>query len=127
MSMIATNKLEKSNHLKFLLSQLWLGRTDIALEYLHTQVTVRNQDKWSELIGYLEKHQSEIINYNQRRRAGKTIGSGRMEKGVDLTVGRRQKKKGMSWSPLSSRALSLLRIVELNGQWQQLWFPSQAI
>lgn len=56
---------------------------------------VRNPEKWSELIGYLEKHQSEIINYNRRRLVGKTIGSGRMEKGVDLTVGRRQKKKAL--------------------------------
>jgi len=54
------------------------------------------RNKWSELIGYLEKHYSEIINYNRRRRAGRTI------------------------------ALSLLRIVELNRQWQQLWFPAQA-
>ncbi len=97
----------------------------VALKYLRTQVRVRHQEKWSELIGYLEKHQSEIINYNRRRLVGKTIGSGRMEKGVDLTVGRRQKQKAMSWSPLGSRALSLLRIVELNGKWQQLWFPAQ--
>lgn len=74
------------------------------------------------MIGYLEKHQAEIINYNRRRRVGKTIDSGRMEKGVDLTVGRRQKKKGMSWRPQGSRSLSLLKE---NRQWQQLWFPAQ--
>ncbi|MDV2997212.1 MAG: hypothetical protein N4J56_006917 [Chroococcidiopsis sp. SAG 2025] len=79
-----------------------------------------------ELIGYLEKHQLEIINYECRRRAGKTIGSGRMEKAVDLTVGQRQKNKGMSWRPNGSRALSLLKVAELNGQWQQLWFPALA-
>ena len=124
MSMIAMNKAEKTRHLKFLIPQLWLGLVDNALEYLRTQVTVRNQEKWSELVGYLEKHDSEIINYNRRRLAGKTIGSGRMEKGVDLTVGRRQKKKAMSWRPLGSKALSLLRIAELNSQWQQLWFPA---
>jgi hypothetical protein len=78
-----------------------------------------------ELSGYLEKHYSEIINYERRSRAGRTIGSGRMEKGVDLTVGQRQKNKGMSWSHLGSRALSLLKVAELNGQWQQLWFPAQ--
>jgi hypothetical protein len=60
-------------------------------------VTVRNQEKWSELVGYLEKHDSEIINYNRHRLAGKTIGTGTNGKGVDLTVGRRQKKKAMSW------------------------------
>jgi len=126
MSMIAVNKLEKAKHLKFLLSQLWQGNTAMALEYLKQQVNAKNLDKWHELISYLEKHQLEIINYDRRSRAGKTIGSGRVERGVDLTVGRRQKNKGMSWSRLGSRALSLLKVVELNGQWQQLWFPALA-
>lgn len=124
MSMIAANKLEKAQHLKFLFSQLWQGNTASVLEYLKHQVQARNLDKWQELIRYLEKHQPEIINYKRRSQAGKTIGSGRIEKGVDLTVGQRQKNKGMSWSRLGSRALSLLRVVELNGQWQQLWFPT---
>jgi len=31
----------------------------------------------------------------------------------------------MSWRPKGSKALSLLRIVELNERWQQLWFPAQ--
>lgn len=91
--MIATNKVEESIHLKYLLPQLWRGKTTTALEYLKTQVAVRNQDKWSELIGYLEKHQMEIINYNRRRLVGKTIGSGRMEKGVDLTLAVVRKRK----------------------------------
>ncbi len=126
MSMIAVNKFEKAKHLKCLLSQLWQGNTAIALEYLKHQVQARNLDKWQELIGYLEKHQHEIINYKRRSQAGKTIGSGRVEKGVDLTVGQRQKNKGMSWRPLGSRALSLLKVAELNDQWEQLWFPAQA-
>lgn len=87
----------------------------IAVEYLKHQVSIRNQDKWRELIGYWEKHQPEIINYNCRSHAGKTIGSGRMEKGVDLTVGQRQKNQGMSWRPLGSKALCLLKVAELNG------------
>ena len=126
MSMIAVNQVEKKQHLKFLLAQLWQGKTTIALEYLKHQVNPRNRDKWQELSGYLEKHQHEIINYKRRNQVGKTIGSGRVEKGVDLSVGSRQKNKGMSWSRLGSKALSLLKVVELNGQWQQLWFPAQA-
>ncbi len=125
-SMIAISKSEKPKHLKFLFSELWQGKTTAALEYLKFQVIPKNRDRWQELIGYLEKHDSEIINYNLRSQAGKTIGSGRMEKGVDLTVGQRQKNKGMSWRTLGSRALSLLKVAELNGQWQQLWFPTQA-
>lgn len=55
MSMIATNKLEKAKHLKFLFSQLWQGNTAIALEYLKSQVQARNLDKWQELIGSARK------------------------------------------------------------------------
>ncbi len=73
-----------------------------------------------------EKHQHEIINYKRRSQASKTIGSGRAEKGVDLVVGLRQKNKVGSWSRLGSRALSLLKVAELSGQWQQLWFSAQA-
>ena len=46
-----------------------------------------------------------------------------MEKGVDLVVGHRQKKKGMSWSERGSRALAILKVEELNGHWKQLWVP----
>ena len=41
------------------------------------------QQKLDELITYITKHESEIINYELRRQTGKTIGSGRMEKRVD--------------------------------------------
>ena len=126
MSMIAINKVEKSRHLKFLFSHLWQGKTAIALEYLRNHVIVKNQEKWQELIGYLSKHQSEIIDYKRRSRAGKTIGSGQVEKGVDLTVGSRQKHRGMSWSTKGSKALCLLNVAELNGRWQQLWFSTQS-
>lgn len=98
-----------------------------ATQPLRNHVVVRNQDKWQELINYLEKHQPEIINYNRRSRAGRTIGSGQVEKGVDLTVGSRQKHRGMSWQPLGSKALCLFKVAELNGQWQQLWFPVRSV
>jgi hypothetical protein len=54
------------------------------------------------------------------------IGSGRMEKGVDQAVGYRQKRKGMSWSEKGSKALGILRMVELNGQWEEMWLEGAA-
>lgn len=125
MSMIARNKVERSLHLKFLFSQLWHGETAVVLEYLNTQVSARKPESLLELMGYLEKHQSEIIDYSRRSKAGKTIGSGRVEKGVDLAVGHRQKNKGMSWRKQGSKTLALLKLAELNGQWHQLWFPAR--
>lgn len=126
MSMIARNKQEKSEHLRFLFSHLWRGKTQAAINYLQHQIRPKNAEKLQELIKYLQKHQPEIIDYEHRQKIGKTIGSGRMEKGVDRVVGYRQKKKGMSWSSVGSHALAILKVVELNGQWQQLWFPNAA-
>ena len=98
LSMITRNQAEKTEHSKFLFGHLWRGKTRDVLTYLKTQIKARNQKKLDELITYITKHESEIINYELRRQAGKTIGSGRMEKGVDTVIGHRQKHKGMSWS-----------------------------
>ena len=126
LSMIARNKSERTKHYKFLFFNLWHGKMAEALNYLKTEIKARNPEKLNELINYFTKHKDEIINYELRRSAGKTIGSGRMEKGVDLVIGNRQKHKGMSWRPLGSRALAILKVVEFNGQWQQTWFPQGA-
>jgi hypothetical protein len=126
MSMIARNKAEKSTHLRELLPHLWHGRVDAALDYLSTKVQHRNVDKLAELIGYLEKHRIEIIDYERRKQAGKSIGSGRIEKGVDRVIGYRQKKKGMSWRPKGSKSLAILKILELNGQWRHTWFATES-
>lgn len=113
MSMISWNKSEKETHCGILLKCLWAGHVDDALKYLKS-VTPRNQKKHDELITYLTKHKTEIINYQTRKDAGKTIGSGRMEKGVDIVIGQRQKHKGMSWSKAGSKALGILKVDELN-------------
>lgn len=126
MSSAARTKTEKEAHVRQLLKLLWRGQTKEALDYLHTQVETRS-DKWlAALCTYLEKHELEIIDYERRQKAGKSIGSGRMEKGVDQVIGARQKSKGMSWSPTGSKALGILKVVELNGLWNQLWFPPKA-
>ena len=122
MSMIAVNKEEKINHVRELLYYLWRGMVDEAIEYLKKKVTAKNKQKLAELITYLEKHKVEIIDYGKRQKVGKTIGSGRMEKGVDQVIGYRQKKKGMSWSQKGSKSLGILKVAELNNKWEELWF-----
>lgn len=126
MSMIASSKAEKATHIQQILSHLWRGNTLEAIQYLETRVEIRNATKHQELVGYLEKHQAEIIDYGRRQKIKKPIGSGRGEKGVDQVIGHRQKKKGMSWSPTGSRALGILKVVELNDQWPTLWPPMQS-
>jgi hypothetical protein len=79
---------------KFLFANLWQGKVIDALEYLQNQVKTKNQETLKELITYLSKHQSEIINYQRRQQAGKAIGSGRVEKAVDARCGASPEEKG---------------------------------
>jgi hypothetical protein len=125
MTMIARSKTDKQTHLKVLLAHLWRGHTQAAIGYLTHQVIPRHREKWQELLTYLDKHQHEMIDYERRQKAGKPIGSGRVEKAVDQVIGHRQKHKGTSWRPQGSRALGLLKVLELNGKWHQFWFSQQ--
>lgn len=115
MSMIAKNKAQKEEASKAINSLLWEGNTLQAIEYLQLMEN-KNEIKRNELIEYLKKHQSEIINYKKRKEAKKTIGSGRAEKGVDMVVAYRQKNRPIAWSENGSYALSTLRIEYLNAR-----------
>ena len=126
MSMIGRNKEEKLSHMKKLYYYLWRGMADEAIDYLKKEVVAKNKQKLTELITYLEKHKAELIDYGSRQKAGKTIGSGRMEKGVDQVIGYRQKKKGMSWSKKGSKSLGILKVAELNNRWKEIWFSEDA-
>lgn len=126
MSMIARNKDEKNLHVKFIFYHLWRGEVDTVIDYLTTKVQPRNEEKHRELINYINKHRDEIIDYRCRKKAGKIIGSGYIEKGCDQVVGHRQKNTGMSWREAGSRGLGILRVAELNHQWKRFWFPTEA-
>jgi len=121
MSMIACNKADKQIYVNYVRKHCWEGEVDKAIVYLQTNVKTKNEVKLNELIGYLEKHKSEIINYKKRKKCGKPIGSGRMECGVNQIVGDRQKNKKMSWSQKGSKALAILEVQQLNNKWDELW------
>lgn len=113
MSMIATNKQIKEEKAKEIMTLLWKGQTKTVIGILK-KMKVKNHKKRKELIVYLKKHKKEIINYEKRVDSGKKIGSGRVEKAVDLIVGIRQKKKSHSWSKKGSNALALATNFFLN-------------
>jgi hypothetical protein len=126
MSLVARTKQEKAVHLAHRLDHLGHGRTEAALADRQTAVCPNNTKPLEALGTSLEKHQAESIAYGRRQRAGKPMGSGRMEQGVDQVIGARQKPKGRSWSPTGSKALGLFKMVARNQQWEQRWFPQQA-
>jgi len=115
LSMAAHSMPEREDWERQVLAWLWRGDVGRAEEFL-AGVVPRNGKALADLLGYLDKHREEIIDYKRRREAGKPIGSGRMEKCVDQVVGHRQKGKGMSWTKDGSRALALLKMAELNAR-----------
>jgi hypothetical protein len=68
----------------------------------------KNKEKQEELIGYLEKNERYIIDYDRRKSVGKIIGSGRTEKQNDILVSKRQKRKAMAWSAKGYRNLAIV-------------------
>jgi len=107
MTQIATGQEMKREVSEILIEALWKGETAKAISHLQ-QIKAKNLVKQKELIGYLEKNQDYIIDYERRKQAKKIIGSGRMEKQNDVIVAHRQKRKGMSWSKNGSLSLALV-------------------
>ncbi len=117
---ICNTQEEKMRFTDKMKSMLWFGKVEDSLDYL-SNIYPKKYDKLLELITYIDKHRDEIIDYNRRKKIGKTIGSGKIEKTVDQLIGLRQKRKGMSWVERGSRSLARLRCVELNGGWDDFW------
>jgi hypothetical protein len=63
---------------------------------------------------------------NNTKAVKKVVGSGRVEKACDNVIGKRQQHKAMSWSKLGSRSLAILKMVELNSRWFDIWVPKTA-
>jgi len=104
LSMAAHSMEQREEWEAQMLGFLWRGEVEAAIGFL-SLVTARRQ-----------KHEGEIIDYGRRQKAGKPIGSGRMEKAVDQVIGLRQKNRGMSWTKAGSRALALLTVAKLNAR-----------
>jgi hypothetical protein len=69
---------------------------------------------------FLTEQAGRIPDYGARRAAGLPIGSGGVEKGVDVAVNRRFKgRRGMRWWRARADEVVALRVAELNGEWTQ--------
>ena len=101
-----------------LLPSLWFGNVNGAIKALQNidANLVRNQDVIVYLIGYLERVRKQIPCYAMRKHLGLRNSSGIGEKCNDLTVSRRQKHNGMSWSNSGSLAFATVATATLNRQ-----------
>lgn len=122
-SMLVGTKEARTALKKQMLKLLFHGQVAEAQQVL-AALPVRHAFMHNKLVVYLSNHADEIIDYERRARAKQTIGSGRMEKGVDQVIGLRQKDHGMSWSKRGSYALGLATAFFTNGRWDQLWNTS---
>jgi hypothetical protein len=81
-----------------------------------------------EFAGYLTALVPAIPNYADRRAAGARIGSGGVEKGVDVVVNRRLKgRRGMRWWRARVEGMVALRVALLNEAWEQLVPPALTV
>jgi hypothetical protein len=78
------------------------------------------------LSGYVERNR-EGIWYEEAKSQGISIGkgisigSGSADKAGDIVICRRMKLRGMRWSRYGSDAVENVRIMVLNGEWDQFW------
>ena len=77
------------------------------------------------LSGYIKRNRDGIW-YEEAKRQGISIGSGSADKAGDIVICRRMKLRGMRWSRYGSDAVENIRILVLNGEWDQFWRKHKA-
>lgn len=103
------------------------GAVTTALRVLREMRHAHPHPALAEFAGYVCNHAGRIPDYAARREAGKTIGSGAVEKGVDIVVNRRLKgRRGMRWWRECASGVVALRLAILNDEWDQRVAPREA-
>jgi hypothetical protein len=102
--------------------RLWCGDAAGALEILaglRAQAGAETVAKLEEAIGYLQEQRDWLGDYAAWRDEGYAVGSGLVERAVDLTINRRMKKRGMRWRRANADAVVALRVCRLNQDWEE--------
>jgi hypothetical protein len=105
------------------LALLWDGWTKKVLDYLTRQRKKYRAGKVEaidDLYHYISVNEQQM-RYDVFRSKGYQIGSGAAEGACKSVVGKRLKQSGMIWTRLGSSSILALRLIWLNGRWEQLW------
>lgn len=121
-------RLIRNEVLSDLMPLLWHGLTNQAVELLQQieSKKVKNDEKLTKLIAYLERNNEMIPCYALRKKIGLCNSSAIGEKMNDLVVSSRQKHNGMSWSKNGSLALAALTAAKLNKE-DKNWFEKKEL
>jgi hypothetical protein len=128
LSMAMNGRIVRNEILREVMPLLWHGLTDKAIGLLKKieAEKVKNDEKLSKLIAYLERNKEMIPCYAIRKSLGLRNSSAIGEKMNDLIVSSRQKHNGMSWSKIGSLALAALTTAKLNGE-SQVWLTKRRL
>ena len=105
---------------------VWHGNVEeslIKLEML--MLNISDSEKCSKLKGlynYLKQNQDYIVNYDERKRLGKTFTSQVAESHIESIINARHKKSGkMQWSREGAHNVLQIRSEIISKTWTQQW------
>ena len=128
LSLAMRGRLLRNKILGEVMPLLWHGLTNRAITLLNEiePEKLKDDEKLSKLIAYLERNKEIIPCYAIRKSLGLRNSSAIGEKMNDLIVSSRQKHNGMSWSKIGSLALAALTMAKLNGE-SQVWLEKKKL
>jgi hypothetical protein len=101
-------------------AHLWQGRVDealAALTALRPAAAAEPVRALEEALTYLAGQRAWLGDYQAWQEAGYPVGSGMVEREVDLVINRRMKRQGMRWRRANADAVVALRVRTLNDDW----------
>ena len=108
-----------------LMELLVRGRTEEALRQLVKLSHRYPTDSLRELMTYVSNNADWIGDYDRLRSEGYPVGSGAVEKAVDIVINRRLKgRRGMSWKRVCADQVVALRVLTLNNDWDSMWLTN---
>jgi hypothetical protein len=127
-SMIGKDRAERRRLYRSVRKRLWKGEVAAAVQELEQyRPEAKSAAKLDELIAYLQSREASLVNYQERWLKREYIGSGGVEKGNDVIVARRMKRKGMHWSLETADSLAALKTLYVNQGWDLYWGRRQML
>ncbi|MGB8658242.1 MAG: hypothetical protein WCE90_10735 [Candidatus Zixiibacteriota bacterium] len=108
-----------------MIRRLYEGRGATLVKLLESKINslTEEREEIDKLLGYL-RHNEEGFYGNQglKGEMADKVGSGAIEKNIELVVGRRFKKWGMIWSNPGAHYLLKLRLLKYDlNAWDEFW------